>query len=284
MSAAVDLTALGLSAEDRAARLDLIGGSDANTLMSGDIERVNNLWEEKLRLREPDDLSDVLQVQLGAFTEPFNVAWYEKHTGRKVIRRGEALVHLDHDWMGATLDGVSVAALLVGDLERVFEAKHVSAFAKPDEVLAKYLPQLTHNMLVAGLQHADLSVIFGNHKFEVFSVKLDADYAEQLMAVEEAFWRCVQTRTRPHAVAVKAPVPVSAMRVVDMAGSNAWSVAAADWVANKVAAKTFEDAAKTLKALVADDVKEAFGSGVQAKRNAAGSISISEIKPPKGQK
>jgi predicted phage-related endonuclease len=166
----------------------------------------------------------------------------------------------------------------------VFEAKHVSAFAKPDEVLAKYLPQLTHNMLVAGLTKADLSVLFGNHKWERFEVTLDADYAEQLMAIEEAFWRCVQTRTRPHAIEVKAPIPVSAMRVVDMAGSNAWSVAAADWAANKVAAKTFEDAAKTLKALVADDVKEAFGAGVQAKRNAAGSISISEIKPPKGKK
>ena len=281
MSAAVDLKSLGLSAEDRALRLQFVGGADANTLMSGDIERVNNLWEEKLGLREPDDLSGVLQVQLGSYTEPFNRAWYEKQTGRVVTDVGAAMSHLDHEWMGATLDGIAREARPGG--ERVFEAKHVSAFAKSDEVLAKYLPQLTHNMLVAGLQRADLSVIFGNHKFEVFEVTLDAAYAAQLMAVEQAFWTCVQTRTRPHAVAVEAPKP-PAVRVVDMTGSNAWSVAAADWAFNKDAAKKFAEAADTLKALVEDDVSVAFGHGVQAKRNAARAISITEIKPPKGKK
>jgi hypothetical protein len=48
----------------------------------------------------------------------------------------------------------------------VFEAKHTSAFAKPDEVLERYMPQLQHNVVI-GAERALLSVIFGNHKWEV---------------------------------------------------------------------------------------------------------------------
>jgi hypothetical protein len=39
----------------------------------------------------------------------------------------------------------------------VFEAKHTSAFAKSDEVLERYMPQLQHNMAVTGYQQASPS-------------------------------------------------------------------------------------------------------------------------------
>lgn len=273
MTVIVDLSTLGLSADQLVGRRAYLGGSDANTIMSGDVERIIRLWQEKRGEVEPEDLSGVLQVQLGAFTESFNRAWFTKQTGRLVTHVGEERASLDHEFMGATLDGMTDGETTV------WEAKHVSAFAKSDEILARYLPQLTHNMLVTGSRRACLSVLYGNHKFEVFDVELDEAYAAALVTAEEAFWTCVRTGVPPAVIEVAAPVP--AVRTVDMTGSNAWAAASADWLSHKEAAKAFDDAAKALRALVEPDVAVATGHGLTAKRTKAGAITISQTKGSK---
>ena len=55
-----------------------IGGSDAKRIMAGDWF---SLWEEKTGRAEGDDLSNILPVQMGSFTEPFNLFWFGKQTG-----------------------------------------------------------------------------------------------------------------------------------------------------------------------------------------------------------
>jgi hypothetical protein len=98
-------------------------------------------------------------------------------------------------------------------------------------------------------------------------------FAADLMEAERRFWECVQTGEPP--VAVKAAVPMpEKLREVDMTGSNAWSAFASDWIANQVAAKTFDTAAKELKALVEPDVGKAFGHGIQISRSKAGALTI----------
>ncbi|MEY4932681.1 MAG: hypothetical protein RLZZ403_1001 [Pseudomonadota bacterium] len=264
------LSTLGLTAEQIEARKAYVGGSDANVLLSGDANKIHELWLVKRGLSEGEDLSGVLPVMLGSWTEPFNRAWFEKTTGRIVTSVGEEHASLEHEFMAATLDG------LTDDGKTVFEAKHLNPFGRAEEALAKYMPQLHHNMIVTGTRRAVLSVIFGNHKHEVFDVQRDHDYAATLIEIEAAFWRCVRTGTPPIAIEVKAPV--TPVRTVDMTGSNAWAAAAADWVANKGPAKTFEDAAKALRALVEDDVQVAHGHGLVAKRSKSNSILISAEK------
>jgi len=51
----------------------------------------------------------------------------------------------------------------------VWEAKHTSAFLRPEDVLDRYMPQLQHNMAVANAERAILSVIFGNGKLKFSS-------------------------------------------------------------------------------------------------------------------
>lgn len=265
----LDLTTLGLSADAKTARLSCLGGSDANTIMSGDEERILALWQEKRGEREPEDLSDNLAVIMGSFTEPLNAAWFEKQMGLKVDRRGEVAQHAERAFMRCTLDGTAGGA--------VWEAKHCGAFVKPDEVQTRYLPQLTHNMLCTGLEVAYLSVFFGSNKWECFRVDLDPMFAADLMEAERRFWECVQSGEPP--VAVKAAVPLpEKLREVDMTGSNAWASFASDWLANQKAAKTFDTAAKELKALVEADVGKAFGHGIQISRSKAGALTIKQEK------
>jgi predicted phage-related endonuclease len=261
---------LGLTTAQKDFRKRIIGGSDANILMSGNDERILQLWKEKRGEAESEDLSDVLQVQLGSWTEAFNRSWFTKKTKRTVTNGGDQMICLDYPFMGCTLDG------LTDNKTVLWEAKHVSAFAKDEEVLEKYFPQLTHNMIVCGLAAATLSVIFGNHRYEVFDIMMDEDYAAQLIEVERNFWDCVQNNIQPVIVGQKYTGPID--RKVDMTGNNEWASAVGDYLANQKAAKVFEEAKADLKALVPVDAVEAFGHGITAKRSKTGSLTIKESK------
>jgi putative phage-type endonuclease len=258
------------SDEWHAARRLGIGGSDSNVILGDDEERLIRLWQEKIGAVEPEDLSGVLPVQMGVATEPFNRAWFTKQTGRVVERHGDTVVSSEHPFMRANLDGIT------DDGKTYFEAKHLNAFTKEDDALRKYMPQLTHCMLVCGIERAVLSMFLGTQKYVAIDVELDPLYATHVIAAERAFWACVETKTPPAVVNVAAPV--EAVKRVDMTGDNEFGSAASIWLSNKGYAQQFEKAAKELKAKTPDDAIEASGYGLVIKRNKAGNLSIAEMK------
>jgi predicted phage-related endonuclease len=261
---------LQLSAERLDTRNRGIGGSDANIILSGDPERVLRLWQEKRGEAEPEDLSGKLAVVLGCWTEEFNRQWYAKLSGNPVTDAGVQLTCTTYRWRKCTLDGV------VAGSGAIFEAKHTNSFVKPDDVLERYMPQLQHNMAVAKTDRAVLSVIFGNARYEMFEVAADWLYQLDLLEAEKAFWNAVLSGEPPVAMdAPPAPRPV-AMRELSFEGNNAWASAATDWLETRRAAKIHAFACKTIKELLEDDVKCAFGHGIEAKRSKAGAITIRE--------
>jgi predicted phage-related endonuclease len=247
-----------------------IGGSDANIILSGDRDRIINLWREKRGEQAPADLSDRLAVMLGNWTEDFNRQWYERATGLRVSRVGSSALCKTFSWRRCTLDGYLEAA------NCVWEAKHTSAFSKPEEVVERYMPQLQHNMAVTGAGSAVLSVIFGNHKLDIFHVEADWLYQSDLLDAEINFWRCVTTGEEPVAAPPPAPPRPIGIRQVNLDGNNAWATAAHDWLETKQPAKLHAVACTALKALVEDDVALAFGHGIEARRSKAGAITIRE--------
>jgi predicted phage-related endonuclease len=161
---------LGLVATRQAERTKTIGGSDANTILSGDEGRIVRLWREKRSAEQPEDLSDKLPVMLGCWTEDFSRQWYARVTGQEVTRQDEVVSCDLHKCRSATLDG------FVEPLGAVFEAKLTSQFTKSEELLARYMPQLQHGMAVVRCEMALLSVIFGNSKWECFGAAADRLY------------------------------------------------------------------------------------------------------------
>lgn len=260
-----------LRGRDVDARREFIGGSDANVIFSGDAQRLTDLWLEKRGEKEPADLSSLLPVVLGCWTEPFNRQWFEILTGRRVSHTGEVKVCGVHEWRRATLDGIVEAS------GAVWEAKHTSAFARPEEVLERYMPQLQHNMAVTGYQQAALSVIFGNHRFEVFEIAADWLYQIELLEAELRFWTCVLTGEPPVAVQPPPPPRLIGTREVCFEGNNAWASAAFDWLEHRHAAKLHASACASIKSLVEEDVSRAFGHGIEAKRSKSGAISVREL-------
>ncbi|MFP5330114.1 MAG: endonuclease, partial [Alphaproteobacteria bacterium] len=96
---------------------------------------------------------------------------------------------------------------------------------------------------------------------------------------EADFWECVTSGREPMPAAIPTPPRPVGVREVCLQGNNAWAAAAADWLANRAAAKAHATAIRTLKALVEADVARAFGHGIEAKRSRAGAITIRELKP-----
>ena len=197
--------------------------------------------------------------------------WFEKVTGHAVTGTGDVLQCPRYDWRRCTLDG------FVEDEEAVWEAKHSNAFASVDEVIERYMPQLQHNMAVSGVERAYLSVLFGNHKYELIEIAADWLYQLELLEAESEFWECVRSSREPVALAPPAPPRPVGVREVCLEGNNAWAAAAADWLDNRDAAKVHAGAVKTLKELVEADVARAFGHGIEAKRSRSGAITIREL-------
>jgi predicted phage-related endonuclease len=170
-----------------------IGGSDATRLYEGDWYQ---LWEEKLGKSEYPDLSDVLPVQMGIHTEPFNISWFEKLTNLKVDGKQETYFHKKYKFMYAHVDG-----LICNDQQTAYDAilecKHTNAFSNPKKVADKYKAQLQHYLMVAEFDKIYMSVFFGNMKHEIIEVTADKEFQEQLENAEVLFWHFVTTKKAP---------------------------------------------------------------------------------------
>ena len=168
-----------------------IGGSDATRLYEGDWYQ---LWSEKVGETPPVDLSDVLPVQMGIHTEPFNISWYEKQTGKKVIRQQEFLTHPKYDYMYAHIDGVVRWQYTEN---AILECKHTNAFSNPQKCLDKYIAQIQHYMMVSGFNKAYMSVFFGNMKYDIIEVEANEMFQKKLIAAEVLFWYYVKNKKAP---------------------------------------------------------------------------------------
>jgi hypothetical protein len=130
-------------------------------------------------------------------------------------------------------------------------------------------------MCVIASQRAVLCVITGGGKWVEMTIPADPLYQHLLLTAERKFWRCVETGESPHLFGVEPPRPrIEAIRTVDMSGSNARAEFANLYRLTRSAALDHDRAKAELKALVPDDVREASGQGLRAKRSKSGAVSF----------
>lgn len=228
---------------------------------------------EKLGRQPRDDLSRVLPVQMGSWTEPLNRLWLS-YALQMEVRPGAGVTHQIHNFMRANLDGYAEDGGVV-------ECKHCNAFTKIDDALTRYYAQLQHNMAVADAAHCYLSVFIGTDKHEWRKVERDDAYIAALIQSETEFWNhVVMDMPIDAAKTLDAPAVAPVMRDVDMTTNNTWAVRAADWLFLKDQAKEFEKAAKDLRGLMEADMRRGFGHGLEIIRDGRG-LTIKEMKQKK---
>lgn len=256
---------MALSKEELIIRRRFANASEAGIIIGTDDDRKLRLYQEKVGEAEPEDLSRVLPVRIGEATEALNIEFLSYHLGMPITAQQVTVESDEFPWMRATLDG------MVGDC--VVEAKHVNQYAKPDEILARYTPQVQQQMLLTGSDLAYLSVFFGTLNHEVFEIEADPIFQAQLAEATRQFMECVFNSTPPVDLPTVA-VPVEAVRRVSFEGNNAWASHAFTYLSNKGYAKAFDEATKELKAMVEPDIAEAYGHGIVISRSKTGRTTI----------
>ena len=263
---------MALTQEQRRLREGKITASFLPKLMAGDEEAIYREWQRLVGHDDyaEEDLADVWPVQFGSYIETFALDWHQRKTARPLIRRGEVVVHPELQHVSCTLDAFRE------DDGTVLDCKAPGRWRKLDDVLAYYPAQLVIQQACVGARRAALLVVHGGDEPAEHPVEWDSEFEVAVWTRVDWFWNCVSELTPPAAARAIA-APVAAVRVVDMAASNAWAAQAADWLSNRDAAKRFETATKELKGLIEPDVAKAFGHGITASRAKNGAVTIKEL-------
>lgn len=191
---------MALTKQQRADRIDYIGGTDAASVLG--LSRYKSplgLWSEKTGAIIPKDRDGELPILIGNMLEDVVAELYTIKTGTKLQRVKEILVHPEYPFIRCQIDRVTVG---LADRE-IVECKTASAFKsgewEGEEVPSEYIVQVLHQLMVMGAiakskglpmpPRAHLAVLIGgNVDFVYKTVERDEDVIDDLLKKEVAFW------------------------------------------------------------------------------------------------
>ena len=249
-------------------RKGFIGGSDCVKIMNGDWLE---LWQIKTGRIEPDDLSRNIAVQLGSWTEDFNLEWFE-HEHDCILSDQQREYELEI--------GIVPAKGLIDAKWGSFivEAKHTNPYKSMDDVIEYYMPQIQLYCYLAKADGAYFSVIFGNSKWESAHVSYNHKYFDSMWAVVSDFWGYVVRDEEP--IGIQTPdisidkVEVGNMVKRDASRDNQFIDAAITYINGYEHNRVFENAKKDLKQMVGSNEREVYCDHLTIKRDKRGSLRI----------
>lgn len=191
-----------LTPQQQAARESRIGGSEAAAAL-GLSPRMTalQLYLEKRGEIEREEISEYdNQIWWGRKLEPIVRERYAIETGRIVVQPTDSIIHPEHDFMIAHLDGVSFEGE-VGNDPRGYEGK--TAFLSTgwgeegtDQIPTEYLIQVHHYMICARLPRFDVCSLIGR-RFAFYQVEPDPELHEMIIEGERDFIRRVREGDPP---------------------------------------------------------------------------------------
>ena len=249
-------------------RKGFIGGSDCVKIMNGDWLE---LWQIKTGRVESDDLSRNIAVQLGSWTEDFNLEWFE-HEHDCILSNQQHEYELEIGTVPAkgTIDAKWGSFIV--------EAKHTNPYKSMDDIIEYYMPQIQLYCYLAKADGAYFSVIFGNSKWESAHVSFDLRYFNSMWAVVSDFWGYVVRDEEP--IGIQTPdisidkIEVDNMVKRDASTDNQFIDAAITYINGYEHNRVFENAKKDLRSMVASNEREVYCDQLTIKRDKRGSLRI----------
>lgn len=170
-----------------------IGASEA-PVITGDSPWLTplQLWEQKLGLSQPRAKNPAMLR--GLMLEPLAREAYEAYTGN--IMEPHCRIHPGHEFMLASLDGISLEGDLILEIKCPGAEDHQAALA--GRIPQKYQAQIQHQLSVTGAQACHYWSFDGRDGVLV-EVTPDGSYIRDLIEVEQEFWQQVLNREPPQA-------------------------------------------------------------------------------------
>jgi putative phage-type endonuclease len=179
-------------------RKNYIGGSDAATICGvNPYGNIIELWQEKLGLKEIEDISDNPAIKAGNYLEPVVAQWFSDETKKKVILAPDTFYHKSLPWMAANVD-----RLIEGEkaaLECKTASRDTGWGSDGDNTIPDYyLCQVAHYACVLDLERVYIGVLIGaNDMRHHYVYERNQKLEDMIIAKEKAFWECVKTETPP---------------------------------------------------------------------------------------
>lgn len=179
-------------------RKTAIGSSDAPAVLG------LNPWKTALHVFL-DKTTDIQQpdnerMRWGRLLEDVVATRYAEETGAEVIAPEKMIeFHPKHRFLSASIDRY---VRLDGKL-KILECKTTrqigDAWGPPhtDQVPPYYLAQVMHQLLVTGMDEADLAVLIGGQDFQIYTIQKNPEMIERMLAIYCDFWEKVDTKDPP---------------------------------------------------------------------------------------
>jgi predicted phage-related endonuclease len=263
-----------LTDEDKAWRRLGIGGSDARTIAYGDGDAWAKLRAEKVDGVEPEFSADQrLLMAMGNAIEPLCISETSRRLNKQLTPNVQAVNGTD-EFFRCTLDAIDEANTPV-------QCKFHTGDKSIHDLAEFYWPQLQHEMFVTNKDKLHFSVIFGHYgRFEMETVERDQPFLDSYLLKAFQFREYLQTGQLPEGLSASMPKPnvVRGRDHVWPTNDNQISSLAVDWVNNREAAATFNNAVKAIKELVPEDARTAKwtrnGVGILVKVSKSGAKTI----------
>ena len=298
------VSGLGLSEAQVAERRLRLHAGDAADVLSGNWRA---LWRRKKGLNPEADLSGEFRVQLGSYTEPFNLAWTMRETGRMIdyysanplmrtmweaicgrpstyeANEVELQVSKTYPFLACNLDGMTTTPQ---GHRCPIDAKHVGS-SDYNALVLRYTPAGVHQATVMDCDYWALSVIAGNKWMPPIYQEVDPAFQADYLDRCRAFWQFVVDNVEPEDMApVLAPKPQPRLRTIDVPLNTDDPVFAAlmqreNWLPEMVeamgvfaqtnaAAKRNAISRKDMDRLMPNDVGQVTRGRIKAKRDGRG--------------
>lgn len=252
--------------------------SQAAVICHGNAEALLRLWRERIGELPPEDLSDVLAVQLGKLCGPFIIDWVERTGGHEITERERFIPHPTLP-LAATLDGFREFDCAV------IESKLCNPFAHQHELIAYHSPQVLVQMRCRNAARGILAVLRG-FNLQEFEVHTDADYERAVFERLLAFQTCVDRMVPPVHIPQRKLVPPELWRTIDLARTTPlpnWAPPMIQnlrqWSDTRDASRMHDEAKQAVKDLMPDDVGAVLFDAINVKRAKNGALLIREKEP-----
>lgn len=171
-----------------------VGSDDAAAVCKVDPGRTpldvyREKWGEAAKPTVPEWRHALLEVVARA---------YEETTGHEVVHPARRVeYHQDFDWLYATVDRLAV----VEGQGRILEVYAGSGLewgrSGTDQVPIRVRVKVQHQMMVTGMQHAEVAALFGGDVLGLYEVEADKDTQWSIKRLCADFWELVEAKKPP---------------------------------------------------------------------------------------
>jgi putative phage-type endonuclease len=175
-------------------RKSKIGASEAPVIMKrSPWATPKDLWKQKLGITEPTPCN--VYMQRGTHLEPIARDVFNEEMGRQF--EPTCVFHRSIPYMMASLDGLYIDSINIVAVEIKCPGKKDHGIAMNGLVPEKYIPQLQHQIEVAGLDFIYYFSYASIDSFKIIKEYRDQNYIRRLLEEEKKFWDCLENLIEP---------------------------------------------------------------------------------------